>query len=185
MDLNDVKGAHFLLNTCADTLEALRIHSGVRFPLLGPPEPMLRDLDLSNSRSLRSLEIPVRSFPRDDSFGGLSSFRDLLSAIISPVFSEVVIVLEDRDILDADFFQYTLFRVVRDMYKVKPFRLVFCLEVWDGDLEEATRRLKWYIGMEATRGGLEFLPCSPVIVSDTQTLQFVGFHGCFDVSHAL
>lgn len=65
-----------------------------------------------------------------------------MSTIISLVFSEVAIVLEDRDTLDVGFFQCTLFRVARDIFETKPFRLVSCLEVLGGDLEETMERLK-------------------------------------------
>lgn len=108
------------------------------------------------------------------------------------MFSEVVIVLEDGDILNVDFFQYTLFGVVRDMYAAKPFRLVFCLEVRDGDLEATVERLKWHIGLEETRGGLGFLSCPPVIITDTlathgpSARRFVDFSGYFEeMPHAL
>jgi len=64
----------------------------------------------------------------------LSAFSGI-SCPPSLVFSEVVIVFEDRDTLYVGFFRCTLSRVARNMYEAKPFRFVFCLEVLDGDLE--------------------------------------------------
>ena len=92
---------------------------------------------------------------------------DILSTIASPVFSDIVIVVEDKITRYPDFFNI-LFRIVRGLYEEKPFRLVFCLEVWDGDREDIVKWLKGCIDGEAAEGGLEFLPCLPVIVSDTR-----------------
>jgi hypothetical protein len=58
--------------------------------------------------------------------------------------------------------------MVRSIYEVKPFRLVFCLEIWGSDWEDAAERLKRHIDAEAARGRLEFVPCPPVIVFDTR-----------------
>ncbi|KAF9648102.1 hypothetical protein BDM02DRAFT_2358489 [Thelephora ganbajun] len=166
MDLFDADGTRFLLDTCADTLETLRIYPGI--DQTEPPETLLRNFDLFKSRSLRSLEITVASFPQDRSYGVLSFLMDLLPTITSPTFSDVVVVLGYRDILDVHFFQYILFEMLRGMHEIKPFRLVFRLEIWDSDLEETLKRLRRHIDMEEARGGLEFLSCPPVIVSDTR-----------------
>jgi len=65
-------------------------------------------------------------------------------------------------------FRCELFNAVRDMYEVKPFRLVFSLEIWEGDRERATEWLKRCIDVEAVEGRLAFLPCPPVIVFNTR-----------------
>lgn len=93
-----------------------------------------------------------------------------MSTVTSPVFSGVVIVFRDKAALEVNFFQNILFGVLRDMYEVKSFRLVFCLEVWHSDREETARALKRRIDVEGARGGLRFLPCSPVIVSNTRPM---------------
>jgi len=94
--------------------------------------------------------------------------------ITSPAFSEVVIVLGDGAINDTWFFQHWLFDVVRTMHEVKPFRLVFCLEVWEGVREYTVGRLKRHINAEAAEGGLDFLPCPPVITSNTRATYVPG-----------
>ena len=46
--------------------------------------------------------------------------------------------------------------------------MVFCLEVWDGDWGELTKRLKEVIDMWELRGGPMLHPRLPVVVSDTR-----------------
>jgi len=95
-----------------------------------------------------------------------SFLGELLSTITSSVFSEVVMVLEDSDVHDV--IPWGLFSVVRSMYEVKPFHLVFSLEIWEGDRKRATERFKRLIDAEAAKGGLDFLPCPPVIAFNTR-----------------
>ena len=86
------------------------------------------------------------------------------------MFSEVVIVLEDDDI--HELFQRGLFGVVRRVHEVKPFRLVFSLEIWEGERVYITESLKRYVDAEVVKGRLEFLPCPPVIVSNTRATRY-------------
>lgn len=123
-----------------------------------------RDFDLSKNRLLRCLEIAVWCIAGFSSNAVLNFFRDLLPTITSPVFSDVVLVLQGDSIREANFFQRDLVSVVRGMYEVKPFRLVFCLEVRAMHREDTTERLKKWIETETAGGSLDFLPCSPIIV---------------------
>ena len=84
-----------------------------------------------------------------------------MSTITSPVFSEVAIVLGDRDI--NELFRSSLFSAVRSVYEVKPFHLVFSLEVWEGYRKPATKDFKTHMNAEAAKGGFDFLPRPPVI----------------------
>ena len=127
---------------------------------------ILRTFDLSNNRSLRSLEIGI---PRG--YGsGMSFLGDLLATVTSSVFSDVVIILPDAIIHDLNL-QNTLFRAVQDMYKVRPFRLVFWLGKLPVDGEDNRERLKELI---ASEGGLGSLLHPPVIVSYTRAALPVG-----------
>lgn len=127
----------------------------------------LRDYGLSKNKLLRSLEIAA---------GGISLYpavahrvlKGLLSSITSSAFSDVVIALEDSTIHNSHFFQKTLFKVLQRVHEVRSFRLVFCLEIWDRDLEDAMKRLKGYIDAEEAVGGLRFFRCPPVIISDNR-----------------
>ena len=131
---------------------------------------MLKAFDLSNNRSLRTLEIEMAS---TDTGRGMGFLGDLLSTVTSPVFSDVVIILQDVMIhrnLSLD----PLFRAVRDMYEVKPFRLVFRLGKSSRDRERNRERLKSLIEAEAARGGLGPLLHPPVIVPYTPVTWSVG-----------
>lgn len=134
----------------------------------GCREYILPASDLSNVKSLRSLEIEftltsVARRYRDET----STLEGLLSTVTSPVFSDVVIILRRGIINDAEFLQCTLFRVVRNMYRVKPFRLTFWQERSPRDGEDDVERLKEMIRVQAAEGGLGLDP--PVIVSYAQT----------------
>jgi len=92
---------------------------------------------------------------------------NLLSTITSPLFSDVVIIPEASTEHRASL-RFTLFSVVRDMYQVKPFRLVFCLWTWDGDQGNPVEGFKTILDAEVTQGTFGFLPYPPVIVSYTR-----------------
>ena len=135
-------------------------------------ESLLLAFDLSNSRSLRSLEIEIETTPAglvQHSDDGLSFLGDLLSTVTSLVFSEVVIILQDNIIHDPNFHPYALFRAVRNMCEAKPFRLVFLLGKSPRDREYDREGLKGMIGAQASEGALGPLLYPPVIVSYTRT----------------
>jgi len=77
-------------------------------------------------------------------------------------------VIEDGDIFDWRLSQCGLFSLVRGMYEVKSFHLVFSLEIWEGDWKYTTESLKRFIDTEVDKGALDFLPCPPVIVFNTR-----------------
>ena len=133
----------------------------------GNSETLLRDLDLSKSGALRSLELTITNLKVSPSLT-LTFLRNLLPTITSPVFSDVVIILREGTIQDMVFIQHVVFSTMRSLYEVKPFRLVFSLEIWEGDKENIVEMLKRCIDVETAKGGLDFLPCPPVIVSNTR-----------------
>ena len=100
----------------------------------------------------------------------------------SPVFSDVVFILQVSIIDDADFLQDTLFRTVRDMRERRPFRLVFWLGRSSRDGEGDWERLKEMIGVQAAEGRLGSLPDPPVFVSYTREAWTVGN---IDIEHLL
>lgn len=93
------------------------------------------------------------------------------------MFSDVVIVLREGSIQDMNFIQHVVFDIVRGMYKVKPFHLVFCLEIWEGDKEYIEERLRGCIDVETAKRGLDFLPRPPVIVSNTRAARSLTWEG--------
>jgi len=92
--------------------------------------------------------------------------REAFLSITSPAFSELVIVIDDEDIphLNLDF---TLFRTLSTMNKVKSFKLVFLAEVMDphrdGGMEGVLQSLAGALGSVAAAGWLNFLDSPPAI----------------------
>ena len=93
------------------------------------------------------------------------------------MFSDVVIMLPDIIVRDADFLQRILFRAVRNMCEVKPFRLVFWLGKLPRVEEDDRERLKEMIGMQVAEGGFGPLVRPPDIVSCARTAQPLGSMG--------
>ena len=191
MDLFGAEGSRFLLGSGAETLETLRVHP-MRWtgkacsqwkPVFvylshqptGCRKSFLRAFDLSKNKSLRSLEIEITVTSNTQRWGDRVGFLgDLLSTVTSPVFSDVVVILQDSIISDPHFLQNTLFRAVRDMCEVKPFRLVFQLGKSPRDGEGDRERLKGMIGAQAAEGGFGPLTDPPVIVSYTRPAWSMG-----------
>jgi len=88
--------------------------------------------------------------------------------ITSPVFSEIAIVLTEHA---ANFFseEALLFETLGKMNEVRPFKLVFLLDVWGSPREEARRKLAGALDLVATKGLLDFLGSPP-------TIRWVGSH---------
>jgi len=145
---------------------------------------ILQAFDLSNNRTLRSLEIEIilTSNRRwDDRVGFLG---DLFSTVTSPVFFDVVVILQVSIISDPNFLQSTLFRAVRDMCEVRPFRLVFWLGRSSQDREDDMERLKEMIGVQAAEGRLGPLPDPPGFVSYARPRKAWSV-GSIDIEHLL
>jgi len=137
---------------------------------------MLQNFDLSNNRSLRSLEIDLASgITTQSSHDMVDLVRDLLSTITSPVFSEVVIILQDSVVHDPNLVRNTLFRAVRGMCGVKRFRLVFWLKKLYRDGGYDRNRLKGMIKAQAAEGGFGSLLDPPVIVSYTRGKRWLAW----------
>jgi len=114
MDLFNVNGMRLLLDTCAETLETLRLYPtdpcGRELSLSGldvvtddvAAVPFIRDFDLSRNRILRTLEVTGRTID-----GGLLRsgspdiairfFTYVLSTITSPAFTEVTVFYREYD----------------------------------------------------------------------------------------
>ena len=96
----------------------------------------------------------------------------VFSTITSHVFSELVIVLEgDSTRLPKE---VTLFEVLRAMNGIRPFKLVFLLELPDCLQEEAGRKLVEALDSVTAKGFLDFLD-SPPTIRRTQQLGWDTF----------
>ena len=87
---------------------------------------------------------------------------EVFSTITSPLFSEVIIILEDSDISRLPP-QMQFFEILRVMNRVRTFNLVFLLEVPDFFLGEARQKLIGALDLVAARGLLDFLKSPPTI----------------------
>jgi len=86
---------------------------------------------------------------------------EVFSTITSPVFSELVIVLAGSDMV---YFRWKdTFRTLRMMNEIKPFKLVFSLEVPDFSWEEARQKLARALDSVTAEGLLDFLGSPPTI----------------------
>ena len=190
MHLADIRGGYsrFLLEACSETLETLRIHPtewgsvckrGVFSVALAclTHQPtailwtILEAFDLSNCSSLRSLEIDIVLTLSNYDYG-MRFLEGLLSTVTSPVFSDVVFLLQDT--VQDYFLQNVLFVAIQDMDKVRPFRLVFRLGKFPQDSEDNRERVKGLIEAQVAKGGLGSLPHPPVIVPCTRAAWSVG-----------
>jgi hypothetical protein len=113
---------------------------------------------LSRLKVLRSLE--VEGWATDFIPAHNTMVMKIFSTITSPVFSELVILVEDyTEDLPSN---VTLFDTLRAMNGVKPFKLVFLLD--PHDLEEQWK-LMGALDLVAARGLLNFLESPPTIRS--------------------
>jgi len=85
----------------------------------------------------------------------------LLPTITSPVFSEIVVVFSVDDI---SWPPTNLAEMLREMYKIRRFRVAFCLEA-EAIRASNLRPLRLATEADVMNGFYDFLPCPPVIFS--------------------
>lgn len=118
-------------------------------------------LNLSRNTALRSLE--VRASPHLREYG--STLEELLSTIASPVFSEIVIVFSEDEVR---WLPPGLDNALHKMYKIRKFRVAFCLETIERLEALNLRLLMSEVEVGAFKDSLNFLPCPPSVFSRTQ-----------------
>jgi hypothetical protein len=191
MDLFHVDGMRLLLDSCAETLETLRLY---------PADPRgkeislnsmrvlaeffaaissLRDFDLSRNKSLQALEIRARYL------ADTHLLAYALPTITSPVFSKVIAFYRDLDFRgveppspDSPMFRQLSpaeraeealwhegrFKVFRAMHGIRDFQLVLCADVWDSVREYAVQRLRQATTAEKAKGGFDSMFPEPLVV---------------------
>lgn len=120
------------------------------------PQP----LDLSCNTILRSLEVKVSLIAESSKHA--RTIRDLLSTITSPAFSEVVVVFCEMDVRWPP---RGLNEVLREMYKIKRFRVAFCLETQEELRAQGLHQLSVGTGATVAGGAYDFLPSPPLVFS--------------------
>ena len=121
-------------------------------------------MDLSRNTALRSLEVQL---PSDASLDFASEIAQPLSSIISPAFSEIVVVFREGICCRPD--PWRLAPVLRGLYGIKEFSLAFCLEAPETLRVEKQRTLKASTDRAVAAGLYDFLPCPPLVFSSTIT----------------
>ena len=117
-------------------------------------------IDLSHNTALRSLE--VRASPRLREYG--DTLKELLPTITSPVFSDIVVVFSEHEVRRLP---TGLGGALHRMFKIRKFRVAFCLETMERLEAHNLRLLMSEIEVGALKGSLDFLPCPPVVFSRT------------------
>ena len=124
--------------------------------------PLIDRFHLSCNTALRTLE--VRGSHTFQKY--CRTLKKLLSTIISPVFSEIVIVFAGDDVRWPP---WGMAGVLREMYEIKEFRLVYRLEVLESSRESNLRELTMATQKEVADGSFDFLPCPPLVLSRAVT----------------
>ena len=80
------------------------------------------------------------------------------------MFHELVIVLKETDIAYLHL-EIPMFETLRKMHEVKPFQLVFLLEIWGSSQCEGQRNWGRSLDLVVAKGLLNFLDSPPTIRS--------------------
>ena len=209
MDLFYVNGISLLLGACAETLETLRFYPtdvcGEQL-CLNSTEALangftarsyLRNFDLSQNKSLRTLEVVAGSVDRALRGGLLnhtsSLLKYILSTITSPAFLEVIVIHYDSDFsgLRWESWNQTLgpfrrmsqaeraeealrhhgqFKVFCEAQKVRDFRFVLRADVWS-ELEKYTVRvLREAVAAEKAKGLFDDFSSEPIVIHRPRTV---------------
>ena len=86
---------------------------------------------------------------------------ELFSTIKSPVFSELVIIITSYAVHLPT--EVTLFKTLRRMREIRPFKLVFLLEASDFHQEQVRRELVEALDLISASNSLNFLTSEPTI----------------------
>ena len=120
-----------------------------------------QSFDFSCNTALQSLEVllhpivsPLQKYTR--------TIKELLSTIISPAFSEIVVVFSERQVYDPS---DSLTQVLHEIYEIKKFRLAFCLEALEELRAPSLHHLTLRTRAAAAAGTYDFLPCPPSVFS--------------------
>ena len=155
---------------------------------------LIQPFNLSRSRSLRTLETTAESITTAGDAASIS-LTTALSTTTSPLSLDLVVVYRDLDIDGANPW-YNLpfcksdplrlprspdemaadalchqdrFKVFREMYETREFRLVLCADVSDPMIKYATEMLECLVNAEKAKGRLDYLLCEPLIIVEIRS----------------
>ena len=69
------------------------------------------------------------------------------------------------------------FKLFREMYRVRGFRLVLCADVFNHSVGPAVQTLERLVRAEKEKGRLDYLRCKPLTISEKRTLQTHAVNG--------
>ena len=147
------------------------------------------NFDLSRNKSLRTIETTAVSIT---AAGGAAPgfLKAVLSTITSPLPLDVVITYREFDVggnlcywakpIHVQDLHPIIrgpnalnhperFKVFSEMYRVREFRLVLCADVLNCAEEYAMRVLEQIVKTEMMNGGLDYLRCEPLIISESRS----------------
>ena len=143
--------------------------------------------DLSRNKSLRTLETTSASITAAGD--AASSFLKAVLTTVAPALPlDVVIAYGNRDVGyfvsdcpkgvlprqekggDSALRHAGQFKVFREMYMAREFRLILCADVHDWIVERAVRVLERIVDTEKKNWRLDYLPCEPLIISEVRSL---------------
>ena len=90
--------------------------------------------------------------------------KELVSTIVSPVFSEFVVVFSEGE---AHCPSGDLACALREVHEIKGFRVAFCLEALEELRVPCLHRLTLGTRTAIAAGTYDFLPCPPLVFSRT------------------
>ena len=139
--------------------------------------------DLSQNTSLQMLETTARSINcAGDAASGF--LKSVLSTVTSALPLDLVINYDvygvpchmrsyigrapPSDRAGEALVHLGLFKVFNEIYMVWDFRLVLCADVLDRNAQDARRALECIV-REGMNGGLEYLSCEPLIISEKRS----------------
>ena len=150
---------------------------------------MRGDFDLSESKSFRTIETTAISIATaGDAAPGF--LKAVLSTITSTLPLDVVITYREFDVggnlcywakpihvkdlhpvirSPSALAHLERFKVFSEMYRVREFRLVLCVDVHDCAEEYAMRVLEHVVETETMNGGLDYLRYEPLIISEIRS----------------
>ena len=159
-------------------------------------QAVCRDIDLSRNKSLRTLETTAEAMTARDA--SPIFFRTILATITSPLPLDFVVVYGEYEVdcrvptwlntthvwdppaeteSHNSLCHRQRFKVFREMYGVREFRLVLCADVLDCVVDDAIETLEFVVEAEKARGGSDYLRCEPLVISERRSPRIRHFHG--------
>ena len=86
------------------------------------------------------------------------TLKEFFPTITSPVFSEIVVIFPGEVSWPRG-----LAEVLHEIYRIREFRLVFCLETMERSRVVDLQAFEIATRAEMAKGSYDFLPCPPVI----------------------